>query len=157
MVDSRLAREGSAVRRRRECPSCARRFTTYEQVDEQMAQVVKRDARREPFARAKVLDALRRACVKRPVADEELQALVERVTQHILVAGLSEVSSQHIGDLVMAELRSLDPVSFVRFASVYREFDDLDDFVQLVLTLGTADRPVGLEEPAPGAPTEAQE
>jgi len=154
VVDSRLARDGSAVRRRRECPQCGRRFTTYEQVDEQMAMVVKRDGRREPFARTKALEAVRRACVKRPVADEQLQALVERVAQRILGEGQPEVASRRIGALVMAELGRLDPVSFVRFVSVYEEFDDVDDFVRIVGTLGTERQPDGSEaRPACGDPS----
>jgi len=141
VVDSRLAREGSVVRRRRECPPCGRRFTTYEQVDEQLPQVVKRDGRREPFSRTKLLDAVRRACVKRSVADEALHALVERVTQRSLEEGAAEVASAWIAERALAELRTLDPVSFVRFASVCRRFERTEDFVALVQVLEAGPAP----------------
>ena len=104
--------------------------------------VIKRDGRREPFSRSKVLEAVRRACVKRPFQDEELHALVERVAQKLIEEGATEISSRRIGELVLDELSGLDAVSFIRFTSVYREFDDMDDFVRLVRSLSkTAKKP----------------
>ena len=121
VVDSREAQEGQVTRRRRECLACARRFTTYERIDEILPHVVKKDGRREPFDRRKILEGLRRSCQKRPVSEERIEALVSEVER--------EVRSSVIGETVMARLKELDPVAYVRFASVYREFRDVKDFV----------------------------
>lgn len=129
VVDSRLTDEGSAVRRRRECPRCGRRFTTYERVEEVPLMVVKKDGRREPFSRQKVLAGVMKACEKRPIAVARMEELVDRVERAVRSQGEPEVSSRFIGELVMEELRRLDPVAYVRFASVYREFQDVTGFV----------------------------
>lgn len=129
VIDSRLTDEGAAVRRRRECPRCGRRFTTYERVEEIPLMVVKKDGRREPFSRQKVLAGVMKACQKRPIPMERIEELVSRVERAVRALGEPEVSSRFIGERVMAELRELDPVAYVRFASVYREFQDVTGFV----------------------------
>lgn len=129
VVDSRLTDEGSAVRRRRECPRCGRRFTTYERVEEGPLLVVKKDGRREPFSRQKVLAGVMKACEKRPIPVAAMEELVDRVERAVRAQGEPEVSSRFIGELVMDELRRLDAVAYVRFASVYREFQDVTGFV----------------------------
>ncbi len=129
VVDSREAREGSEVRRRRECAVCRRRFTTYERVDELPASVVKRDGRREAFDRDKLLNGLFKACEKRPVPRSELVAIVDSVEAEISAREIREMSSEEIGNMVIAQLRQLDQVAYVRFASVYRRFEDVSQFM----------------------------
>ena len=127
MVDSRLADEGSAIRRRRECLDCGRRFTTFERVEEQPLWVIKRSGVREPFDRSKVIAGVRSACKNRPVSDEELQELAQRV-EDALRGTSNEPTTQQVGMAVLEQLRSLDEVAYVRFASVYKGFEDVDDF-----------------------------
>jgi transcriptional repressor NrdR len=129
VVDSREAREGCEIRRRRECAGCGRRFTTYERVDELPATVVKRDGRRESFAREKLLNGLLRACQKRPVARRDLVLLVDAVEAELAAREVREMSSQEIGNTVIEQLRRLDQVAYVRFASVYRRFEDVNQFM----------------------------
>ena len=129
VVDSRLTREGEIVRRRRGCERCARRFTTYERVEELMPMVLKRDGRREAFDRSKVLRGLKRACQKRPISIEDLERLVDRLEQGLQERGGKEVPSSVIGEMLMDRLHELDDVAYVRFASVYRQFKDLDQFL----------------------------
>ena len=117
------------MRRRRECQSCRHRFTTYERIEGGRLFVVKKDGRREPFNREKVLGGLRKACEKRPVADAEMQAIVDRIERDLYARGENEVPSSAVGELIMAALRKLDKVAYIRFASVYREFD-LQSFQQ---------------------------
>ncbi|BCV25663.1 MAG TPA: transcriptional repressor NrdR [Firmicutes bacterium] len=128
VLDSRPAEAGSVIRRRRECGGCGRRFTTYERVEEQPLFVVKRDGRRERFDRQKILTGLVKACEKRPVPLATLEALAEGVERDVRNTLLEEVPSTTIGDLVMARLRKLDEVAYVRFASVYRRFTDVERF-----------------------------
>lgn len=130
VLDSRPAEGGSVIRRRRECSSCNRRFTTYERVEEQLLYVVKRDGRRERFNRKKILTGLLKACEKRPVSLATLEGLAEEVEREIRNTLVEEVPSTHIGDLVMERLRNLDEVAYVRFASVYRCFTDVERFRQ---------------------------
>ncbi len=130
VLDSRPAEGGSVIRRRRECSSCSRRFTTYERVEEQLLYVVKRDGRRERFNRKKILTGLLKACEKRPVSLATLEGLAEEVEREIRNTLVEEVPSTHIGDLVMERLRNLDEVAYVRFASVYRCFTDVERFRQ---------------------------
>ena len=127
VIDSRLGAQGDVTRRRRECESCARRFTTYERVEEVLPLVVKKDGRREPFDRQKILAGLRRACEKRAVAESDLETLVDGIEQELGAMGEKEVSSQAIGERVMAHLRPLDDIAYVRFASVYRHFRDISE------------------------------
>jgi transcriptional repressor NrdR len=127
-VDSREAQEGQVTRRRRECLGCGRRFTTYERVEESLPAVVKKDGRREAFDRRKIVEGLRRACQKRPVPEERIQALATEVERRVQEAGEREIPAAAVGDLVMERLKALDPVAYVRFASVYRAFRDVGDF-----------------------------
>jgi transcriptional repressor NrdR len=127
-VDSRLLAEGDKVRRRRECPVCNARFTTYEVAELVLPSVVKRDGRREPFLEEKLRTGLIRALEKRPVSTEQLEKLILRVKNRVRASSERELSSQQIGEWVMDELRRLDPVAYVRFASVYRSFEDVNAF-----------------------------
>ena len=129
VVDSRESREGFVIRRRRECVSCERRFTTYERIDEIPYMVVKKDGRRERFERAKVIAGLLKACEKRPVGVTTLEAVANRVEAMLQERPDKEMSTEEVGELVMNELRTLDKVAYVRFASVYRHFRDIDEFM----------------------------
>lgn len=135
VVDSRLGKEGDVIRRRRSCLGCARRFTTYERVEEALPWVVKKDGRREPFDRAKVVGGLQRACEKRPVSADTIEAVADRVACRVQDEGTREVASSLIGEAVMHELRDLDTVAYVRFASVYRSFEDVGEFMREVREL----------------------
>jgi transcriptional repressor NrdR len=129
VVDSRMAKEGEVIRRRRECLSCKRRYTTYERVEESLPVVVKKDGRREPFDRSKILAGLKKACEKRPISTTIIEAVTDRIEKRIQEMGESEIQSRTIGEEVMKELHQLDQVAYVRFASVYREFKDIDQFM----------------------------
>lgn len=129
VIDSRLSKEGQVIRRRRECLECSRRFTTYERIEEILPMVVKKDGRREAFDRQKIVQGLKLACQKRPVPSESMEAIVERVERHLQELGEREVTSHAIGELVMDGLQSLDEVAYVRFASVYRSFKDVGEFM----------------------------
>jgi len=129
VIDSRVSREGDVIRRRRECVGCERRFTTYERVEEILPMVVKKDGSREAFDRLKIMNGLKRACEKRPISMETLEQITDGVEAKIQEEGRKEVSSQEIGAHVMDALRALDVVAYVRFASVYREFRDVDEFM----------------------------
>jgi len=130
VIDSRQSKDAREIRRRRECTGCARRFTTYERIEEALPAVVKTDGRREPFDRNKIVKGLKHAVDKRPVPTEALQRLAEEVEQEVGELSASEVTSRQIGELVLPRLRALDEVSYVRFASIYRDFRDIDEFVQ---------------------------
>jgi len=132
VVDSRTARDGSSIRRRRECLACGVRFTTYEYVERTAVSVIKKDGRREPFRREKLAEGVSKACEKRPIPRQEIEALVDRVENAIQSTGQSEVESRAIGEAVMEELAQLDQISYVRFASVYREFRDVQHFLDEV-------------------------
>jgi transcriptional repressor NrdR len=129
VIDSRMAREGDVIRRRRECLRCEKRFTTYERVEEVMPVVVKKDGRREPFDRQKIVAGIQRACEKRPVSADAVEEVVRRVEAEVQESGDREIPSAKIGEKVMAALKALDEVAYVRFASVYRRFQDLNDFM----------------------------
>jgi len=135
VVDSREAREGDAVRRRRECLKCRKRFTTYERIDEIPYMVVKKDGRRERFDRGKVLAGLLRACEKRPVPMQKLEALVDEAEAFVAEAPDRERKSSEVGELIMNRLRKLDKVAYVRFASVYLDFKDVKEFMGELRTL----------------------
>jgi len=130
VVDSRVSKDGYEVRRRRLCNRCGRRFTTYERVAEELPFVVKKDGRREPFSREKILQGLRKACEKRPVGIDELERVVDRIETWAMEQGKGEITSKEIGERVMEELRRLDEVAYVRFASVYRQFKDISQFME---------------------------
>ena len=136
VVDSREAQEGQATRRRRECLGCARRYTTYERVEDVLPLVVKKDGRRETFDRRKIVEGLLRACQKRPVSREQIDDLVSAVERRVQELGEREVPSHVVGEAVMERLRALDPVAYVRFASVYRAFEDLGEFMSELEGLG---------------------
>ena len=130
VVDSRASSDGASIRRRRECLGCAKCFTTYEQVEEQPLMVVKKDGRREPFDRHKVLAGLVKACEKRPVSMDDLERLVDELERELSQHFEREVPSREVGERVMKRLHALDPVAYVRFASVYREFKDVEQFMR---------------------------
>ncbi|HEX2048168.1 MAG TPA: transcriptional regulator NrdR [Acidimicrobiales bacterium] len=148
VVDSRLADEGVAIRRRRECLGCGRRFTTFERIEEVALVVVKRSGLREPFRRAKVVAGVKAAAKNRPVGPEELEVLAAEVEETLRLEG-AEVSSARVGAIVLERLRALDEVAYVRFASVYKGFEDPGDFEREVLALAKGDPPPPLP-PAPG-------
>jgi transcriptional repressor NrdR len=130
VIDSRATDDGTAIRRRRACDQCNKRFTTYERVEgEEAMMVVKKDGRRQAFDRKKILHGMTVACEKRPVPMEELEAAANRIYHHLLSEGAREISSVEIGKRVMDELHRLDQVAYVRFASVYKQFKDLDEFM----------------------------
>lgn len=129
VIDSRMNQTGDLTRRRRECPKCEGRFTTYERVEEVMPLVIKKDGRREPYIREKILDGLKKACQKRTVATSRIEDLVSGIEKKIQGYGLKEVPTRTLGHMVMSELHDLDKVAYVRFASVYREFRDVEEFV----------------------------
>jgi transcriptional repressor NrdR len=127
VTDSRVGAAGDVIRRRRECEGCERRFTTYERVEEVLPLLIKKDGRREAFDRRKVLSGLRRACDKRAVPLERLEQLVDAIERELMEQGEKEVGAGEVGERVMAHLREVDPVAYVRFASVYRQFRDIDE------------------------------
>lgn len=135
VLDSRSTREGEEIRRRRECLNCGRRFTTYEQIEEMRLMVIKKDGRREPFDRAKMLRGMTTACEKRPVSVDVLESTVNEIERELNNRGVREVRSEEIGDMVIERLRRLDHVAYVRFASVYRQFEDATQFKELVEVL----------------------
>ena len=130
VLDSRPANENKSIRRRRECEKCQRRFTTFEMIEETPLVVVKKDGRREEFSRDKILRGLLRACEKRPVSVERLESIVSAVEREIRSSANAEVASRDIGELVMEQLYSVDEVAYVRFASVYRQFKDINMFMK---------------------------
>jgi transcriptional repressor NrdR len=132
VIDSRVAEEGRAVRRRRECLACGRRFTTYERIEQSPLKVVKKDGRRVPYERAKLQTGIELACRNLPVAADQIEALVGLVEEQLFAKYDREVPSQKIGELVMEGLRPLSEVAYVRFASVYREFKELSSFINLL-------------------------
>lgn len=130
VLDSRAANENKSIRRRRECEKCARRFTTFEMVEETPLMVIKKDGSREEFSREKVMRGLIRACEKRPVSIERLEAIVSEVEKQLRNTAMAEVESRSIGEIVMQELYPVDEVAYVRFASVYRQFKDINMFMK---------------------------
>jgi transcriptional repressor NrdR len=130
VIDSRPTEEGHAIRRRRGCDKCGKRFTTYEKVEENMLMVAKKDSRREVFDRSKVLNGIVKACEKRPVSMAQMEAMVDEIEKKLNNLMEKEVSSDYIGELVMEELKKVDEVAYVRFASVYRQFTDVNTFIR---------------------------
>ena len=130
VIDSRMSKEMDAIRRRRECLKCAKRFTTAEMVEGGLPLVVKKDGRREVFDRTKILNGLKKACEKRPVGITDLEKTISRIEYELTERGEKEVTSTEIGRVVMDELRTLDEVAYVRFASVYRQFKDITEFME---------------------------
>ncbi|HWV37599.1 MAG TPA: transcriptional regulator NrdR [Vulgatibacter sp.] len=138
VIDSRQSQEGTTIRRRRECVECHRRFTTYERVEEMLPLVLKKDGTRQPFDHQKILAGLQRACVKRPVTGEMLEEIVADVERVLQESGEKEVPSTSIGEAILERLRPLDDVAYVRFASVYRDFHDVSEFLQELSRLQAA-------------------
>jgi len=136
VIDSRASREGATIRRRRECIACGFRFTTYEEIERAGLFVLKRDGRREEFSKDKLLSGVKKACQKRPISPKVIEDLVERIVNEVTDKYEQEVPGQVIGKLVMDNLRQIDEVAYVRFASVYRRFQEATDFVQEVKKLG---------------------
>jgi transcriptional repressor NrdR len=132
VVDSREGKEGLVIRRRRECLSCGRRFTSYERIDEIPFMVVKKDGTREPYDRNKVLGGLRKACEKRPVSPAALERVADEIEQMVQEAPEREIPTVKLGEKVMDRLRELDKVAYIRFASVYRQFEDVDQFMKVL-------------------------
>jgi transcriptional repressor NrdR len=129
VIDSRLNKEGDIIRRRRECLNCADRFTTYEKIEKSLPFVIKKDGRREEFDREKIISGVKKACQKRPVSIEDIEAMVDRVEQYFQDSGEKEISAVAVGEKVVKEIYNLDDVAYVRFASVYRSFKDVNEFM----------------------------
>ncbi len=129
VVDSRLGKEGNNIRRRRECIECERRFTTYERVEESLPLVIKKDGRREVFDRQKIISGIQRACEKRPVSIATIEKVVDLMEVKLQESGEKEIAASRIGEAIMEALQSLDEVAYVRFASVYRQFRDINEFM----------------------------
>jgi transcriptional repressor NrdR len=137
VIDSRASKEGATIRRRRECIGCGHRFTTYEQIEHDPLMIVKRDGRREEFSRDKLVASLKRACQKRPVSEDDIASSAMRIEDELVSGFDREAPSTAVGERVMRELRVLDQVAYVRFASIYRNFEEADDFVDEVERLAS--------------------
>jgi transcriptional repressor NrdR len=147
VVDSRAMSEGAAIRRRRECISCQKRFTTYERVEDIPIMVIKRDRRREGYDRAKIAGGIRKACQKRPISEDQIEKITNEVELQIHQMMEKEIESTVIGRLVMEKLHSLDQVAYVRFASVYRKFRDVDQFIDDLKEMWESQKPAKENEP----------
>jgi transcriptional repressor NrdR len=143
VIDSRESKEGNVTRRRRECLECGRRFTTYERIDEIPFMVIKKDGRREPFDRQKVLNGLLKACEKRPVSMSAMAACVDAVEAALVASPDREISTAQVGEVLIERLKTIDKIAYVRFASVYRNFQDEEDFLQELTKLLRKKEPVG--------------
>lgn len=129
VIDSRTNKEGNVTRRRRECLSCSERFTTYERIEKNVVYLIKRDGRREEFDRGKIMEGVEKACQKRPIGIEQIEALIDRVEKYFQDLGEKEISAVSVGERVVRELYDLDEIAYVRFASVYRSFKDVNEFM----------------------------
>jgi transcriptional repressor NrdR len=134
VIDSRISKDGVTIRRRRECLACEKRFTTHEKIEDTLPVIIKKDNRREPFDAEKIMSGLRKACQKRDISMEQLTEITDRIERSLMERGGKEVQSSEIGEQIMHELHDLDQVAYVRFASVYRSFKDLNDFMEEVKT-----------------------
>ena len=154
VIETRVSKDGGEIRRRRECEGCERRYTTYERIEESMPLVIKNDGRREPFDRAKIEHGLLRAVAKRPVSRDQMSAMALEVEREISELGLSEIASRDVGERVLPRLRVLDQVAYVRYASIYRDFRDLEGFEKELDSLRNETGPVEVShdvaEDAPG-------
>ena len=129
VIDSRLSKDGRTIRRRRECIQCGRRFTTYEKIEELLPMVIKKDSRREPFNREKIISGIKKACQKRPISITDIEEFVDTLEIYFQEIGKKEVESKEVGERVINRLREWDEVAYVRFASVYRQFKDINEFM----------------------------
>jgi transcriptional repressor NrdR len=132
VIDSRVSKEGAMIRRRRECERCEKRFTTYERIEETFPFIIKKDGRREPYDRDKVVSGLQKACEKRPVSVESIERMTNEIEAALMECGEKEMPSSRVGEMVMDALKKVDDVAYVRFASVYRSFKDIGEFVDLI-------------------------
>ena len=132
VVETRISEDADFIRRRRQCGACEKRFTTYERPDVTFPAIVKKDGRRIEYKRSKILGSMNLALRKRPISTEQIDSAIERIEENLLSLGMREVASHHLGELVMRELKKLDKVAYIRFASVYRSFEDIDEFRALV-------------------------
>ena len=135
VIDSRISKDGEIIRRRRECLGCAKRFTTHEKIEDKLPLIVKKDGRREPYGREKMMEGMKKACQKRPISIEAIEKIADKIEQDIVSRGAKEIKGAELGEKVMLELHDLDDVAYVRFASVYRSFKDISDFMEEVKTL----------------------
>lgn len=135
VIDSRSGRDGDVIRRRRECLKCEQRFTSYERVEDPLPMVIKKDGRREAFERHKILTGLKKSCEKRPIPIETLETIENAISQRAIALGVKEIKSSWVGEEIMASLKEVDKVAYVRFASVYRQFKDINDLIDEVKTL----------------------
>lgn len=135
VIDSRSSKDGEIIRRRRECLGCAKRFTTHEKIEDKLPLIVKKDGRREPYSREKIMEGMKKACQKRPISIEAIEKIADKIEQDIVSRGVKEIKGSELGEKVMLELHDLDDVAYVRFASVYRSFKDISDFMEEVKTL----------------------
>lgn len=135
VIDSRTSKDGDAIRRRRECLACKKRFTSYERVEEVLPLVIKKDGRREPFERNKIPTGLKKACEKRPIGIDTLEGIVDSIEKRLMALGVKEIPSSWIGEDVMENLKRLDKVAYVRFASVYRQSKDIDELMKEVYSI----------------------
>ena len=135
VIDSRISKDGEIIRRRRECLGCAKRFTTHEKIEDKLPLIVKKDGRREPYDRDKMMEGMKKACQKRPISIEAIEKIADKIEQDIVSRGVKEIKGAELGEKVMLELHDLDDVAYVRFASVYRSFKDISDFMEEVKTL----------------------
>lgn len=146
VIDSRSSKDGEAVRRRRQCLRCSERFTTYEYIENVSLTIIKNDKRREPFDRQKLLQGITSACKKRPISIKKIESIVEKIERRLDMLGKMEVPSTTIGKMVMTELHELDEVAYVRFASVYRKFKDVSDFIDEVKEFESKTEPAAREK-----------
>ncbi len=153
VIDTRLARDGSEIRRRRECEECTRRFTTRERIETMLPKIIKRDERREAYRRDKLLGSIERACVKRPMSVETVEALADRVERSLQELGEREVSSHILGNSILDELGRLDEIAAVRFASVFLNFQDSEAYAEYFASLGRAAESRAGRDGPPNAPT----
>jgi transcriptional repressor NrdR len=135
VIDSRMAKDNSVIRRRRQCLACKKRFTTYERIEEILPYVIKKDGRREAFDRRKIVEGMRRACEKRPISIERIETVADAIEQELMERPEKEISVSFIGERVMAALEEMDDIAYVRFASVYRSFRDIEEFIQEIREL----------------------
>jgi len=142
VIETRVSKDGSEIRRRRECEGCSRRYTTYERIEESMPMVIKRDDRREPFDRTKIEHGVQNAVAKRPVSRDQVSALALEIEREVSELSLSEIGSRAIGERVLTKLRALDGVAYVRFASIYRDFRDLEHFEKELETMRDQSAPI---------------
>jgi len=146
VVDSRLGKEGNSIRRRRECSDCDRRFTTYERIEDTLPLIIKKDGRREPFERNKIIGGMQRACEKRPVSIAAIEKIVDQMEMEFQESPEREIPASKIGEKVMFALHNLDEVAYVRFASVYRQFKDINEFMQELKDILGGQAPSGVQK-----------